>query len=250
MAHRSRFLLSGLLRCSCCGGDYTIVSKDRYACSSRKRKGTCENGLTITQHDIEGRVLVGLKDRLMEAELISAFVEGYQETIREQQDKARAAHAQIEKRKAEIDRKIGGIFKAIEDGLYESSMKDRLAGLKEQRDAIGREFATPSPANVDILLHPRAADTYRRWVERLEQALEGEEQIEAREIVRSLIERIDLNPSGNNQGLDAMLYGALAQILAICNEISGNKKRPEDETPGRLLSVVAGARFELTTFRL
>ena len=186
----------------------------------------------------------------MEPELVSTFVEGYQETIREEREKAKTAQAQIEKRETEIDRKIAGIFKAIEDGLYESSMKDRLAGLKEQRDAIGREFATPSPTNVDILLHPRAADTYRRCVERLEQALEGEEQLEAREIVRSLIERIDLNPSGNNQGLDAMLYGALAQILAICNEISGNKKRPEDETPGRLLSVVAGARFELTTFRL
>ena len=78
----------------------------------------------------------------MEAELISAFVEGYQETIREEREKAKTAQAQIEKRKTEIDRKIAGIFKAIEDGLYESSMKDRLAGLKEQRDAIGREFAT------------------------------------------------------------------------------------------------------------
>ena len=248
--HRSRYLLSGLLRCGCCGGDFTIVNKDRFSCSTRKRKGTCDNALSISRQDIEARVLVGLKDRLMDPELINAFVEGYQETIREEREKAKAAEAQIEKRKSDIDRKIAGIFKAIEDGLYEPSIKDRLADLKEQRDAIGRDTAKPEAVNPDILLHPRAGEIYRRWVARLEHALEGENKLEASELVRSLIDHIEIKPSGNSNEFDAMLYGALAQILAICSEISGNKKRPEDATSGRLLSVVAGARFELTTFRL
>ncbi|HYF53368.1 MAG TPA: recombinase family protein, partial [Salinarimonas sp.] len=32
-AHRRRFLLSGLLTCGCCGGGYTLVTKDRYGCA-------------------------------------------------------------------------------------------------------------------------------------------------------------------------------------------------------------------------
>ena len=244
-AHRSRYLLSGLLRCGCCNGDFTIVSKNRFGCSTRKRKGTCDNALSISRKEIEARVLVGLKERLMAPDLVSGFVEGYQEAIRQEQEKSKAAQAQIEKRKAEIDRKIAGLFKAIEDGLYEPSMKDRLAELKEQRIAVDQEFMAPPPENLDVLLHPRAAEIYGRWVERLEQSLEGENQLEAMELIRSLIDYIELSPSPSGAELDASLFGALAQILAVCSENSGNKKRPEGEPSGRLLSVVAGAHSPL-----
>ena len=248
--HRSRYLLSGLLRCGCCGGDFTIINKNRFSCSTRKRKGTCDNAQSITVQEIEDRVLVGLKDRLMDPELVSAFVEGYQEAVRDEQEQAKAAKSQLEKRKAEIDRKIAGIFKAIEDGLYEPSMKDRLADLKGQREALEAEFIMPEPTSIDVLLHPRATEIYGRWVERLDQSLKGDNPHEATELVRSLIDHIDLTPRPDGPGLDATLYGALAQILAVCNEITGNKKRPEDETSGRLLSVVAGAGFEPAAFRL
>ena len=248
--HRTRYLLSGLLRCGCCGGDYTIINKSRFGCSTRKRKGTCDNALSITVQEIEDRVLVGLKERLMDPELVSAFVEGYQEAIQEEQEKRKAAKSQLEKRRADIDRKIRGILNAIEDGLYEASMKDRLADLKGQKEALEAEFIIPEPVSIDVLLHPRANEIYSRWVKRLDQALKGENPHEATELIRSLIDYIDLTPRPDKSGLDATLYGALAQILAVCSEISGNKKRPEVETSGRLLSVVAGAGFEPTTFRL
>jgi site-specific DNA recombinase len=248
--HRSRYLLSGLLRCGCCGGDFTIINKNRFSCSTRKRKGTCDNAQSITIQEIEDRVLIGLKDRLMDPELVSAFVTGYQESVREEQEQAKAAKSQLEKRKAEIDRKIAGIFKAIEDGLYEPSMKDRLADLKGQREALEVEFTIPEPMDINVLLHPRATEIYGRWVERLDQSLKGNNPHEAKELVRSLIDHIDLTPRLDGSGLDATLYGALAQILTVCNEISSNKKRPEDETSGRLLSVVAGTGFEPVTFRL
>ena len=248
--HRSRYLLSGLLRCGCCGGDYTIINKNRFSCSTRKRKGTCVNAQSITVQEIEERVLVGLKDRLMDPELVSAFVEGYQEAAKEEREKAKAAQTQLEKRKADIGRKISGILNAIEDGLYESSMKERLAALKAEREALEREFIVPEPPGIEVLLHPRSAEIYRRWVERLDQSLKGDNQHEAIELIRSMIDHIDLNPRQDGPGLDATLYGALAQILSVCGEISGNKKRPEGEPSGRLLSVVAGAGFEPAAFRL
>ena len=248
--HRSRYLLSGLLRCGCCGGGFTIINKNSFSCSTRKRKGTCDNALSIHRHEIEARVLTGLKDRLMAPELVSAFVEGYQEAVQEEQQKTRTAHAQIEKRKSEIDRKISGIFKAIEDGLYEPSMKDRLDELKTQREAIALESLVPEPIAMDILQHPRAAEIYGRWVGRLEKSLEGESPMEAMELIRSLIDHILLTPSADGSGLDATLYGSLAQILSVCSELSGIKKRPEVDASGRLLSVVAGAGFEPAAFRL
>ena len=136
-ARTPRFLLSGLLRCGCCNGPYAVIGRDRYACSTRKQKGTCENRLSITRQEIEARVLEGLKERLLAPDLVAVFVKAFPggdeapacETLR-----AEPAHR--ERKAAELDRKIAAIFRAIEDGLYEPAMKTRLAELKEQRDKL------------------------------------------------------------------------------------------------------------------
>lgn len=73
-AHRKKFLLSGLLKCGCCGGNMAILAKDRYGCSTRKRKGTCDNATTITRAQVEGRVLASLKTKLLAPANLEAFV--------------------------------------------------------------------------------------------------------------------------------------------------------------------------------
>jgi hypothetical protein len=81
--HRPRFLLSGLMVGGCCGGGYTVVAKDRYGCATRKQKGTCANARTISRQEIEGRVLVGLKERLMASDMVEAFMAAFvEETAR------------------------------------------------------------------------------------------------------------------------------------------------------------------------
>ena len=122
-AHRRRFLLSGLLRCGCCHGPYAIIGRDRYACSTRKQKGTCYNRLTITRQAIEARVLDRLKERLLAPDLVAAFVKAFREETKRLREALRAEQAQRERKAAELDRKIAAIFRAIEDGLYEPAMK-------------------------------------------------------------------------------------------------------------------------------
>jgi DNA invertase Pin-like site-specific DNA recombinase len=171
--HRPRFLLSGLLRCGCCHGPYAIIGRDRYACSTRKQKGTCYNRLTITRQEIEARVLDGLKERLLAPDLVAVFVNAFREEMKRQRDRLRAEQAQRERKAAELDRKIAAIFRAIEDGLYEPAMKTRLAELKEQRDKLSTESRTLDPTALDVLMHPQLAEGYRRRIDRLERLLEG-----------------------------------------------------------------------------
>jgi site-specific DNA recombinase len=249
-AHRPRFLLSGLLRCGCCHGPYAITGRDRYACSTRKQKGTCDNTLTITRQEIEARVLEGLKARLLAPDLVAVFVGAFRDESKRQRDAIRAEWSGRERRAAELDRKIASIFRAIEDGLYESAMKARLVELKEERDKIKTESRVFDPAALDVLLHPQLAEGYRRRIERLERLLQGSEQDDAREIVRSMIERVVLTPRSIGCGLDATLFGALAALLSVSAEVA-NKKRPSAARPSEgQLSVVAGAGFEPAAFRL
>jgi len=78
-AHRRRFLLSGLLKCGCCGGGFTVVAQDRYGCATRRSKGTCDNNATVSRAEIEARVFEGLKERLMAPELVREFIRAFQE---------------------------------------------------------------------------------------------------------------------------------------------------------------------------
>jgi DNA invertase Pin-like site-specific DNA recombinase len=244
-AHRPRFLLSGLLRCGCCGGPYAIVGRDRFACSTRKQKGTCDNRLTITRQKIEARVLEGLKNRLLAPDLVAVFVEAFREETKRQRDARRAEEAGRQRRAAELDRKIAGILRAIEDGLYEPAMKARLAELRQERDKLRTDRPGYDPAALDVLLHPQLAEGYRRRIERLEGLLDGPDQGEAREIVRSMIERVVLTPRLDGRGLDATLFGALGALLSVSAEVSGDKKPPAARPAGGQLSVVAGARYHL-----
>ena len=249
-AHRRRFLLSGLLHCGLCGGGYTILAKDRYGCATRRAKGTCTNAITVTRQEIEDRVLSGLKDKLMAPELVRTFVEEFQAEV----NRLQAEHQQeIAAKRSHLDainRKIAGILTAIEDGNYNRSLTQRLGALEGEQEALEREL-NQIPDEPTLRLHPRLADVYAAKVARLEQALNDPAiKTEAAEILRGLIDRIELNPRQDGSGLDARLYGDLVRILEFCEAAQDKKELPGSGEPGSQLSVVAGAGFEPATFRL
>jgi hypothetical protein len=64
---------------------------------------------------------------------------------------------------------------------------------------------------------------------------------EAADVLRSMIDRIELNPRSDRKGVDAVLYGDLAVILALCAATDRKGKLPRTAVPGSQLSVVAGA---------
>jgi len=130
------------------------------------------------------------------------------------------------------------MLKAIEDGMYHPSMKERMLELEGERAALMAEMEPSEAANVDVLMHPNLPELYRRKVRELERLLEeGTERDESREVIRSMIDRVVLTPG--NAGLEATLYGEMAAILAVCERASG-KMAPVSATPSQL-SGVAGA---------
>ncbi len=247
--HRRKFLLSGLLKCGFCGGSFTIVAKDRYGCATRRGKGTCENKATVSRMEIEERVLGGLKEKLLSPELVREFVLAFQEEANrakaEREQRAAADHQQL----FSVQRKVAGIVSAIEEGDYSRALRDRLADLEKQQDEL--EARLSEAKTLTVRLHPRLADVYAQKVGQLERALnEPAIRTEAAEVLRTLIDRIELRPGEKSPATAALLYGDLAQILAVCDSPDSKQRLPKAGTSGSLLSVVAGAGFEPATFRL
>lgn len=71
---RKTHLLTGLLRCGCCGGGFAAVGKDYLACSAARKLGTCTQKRSFRRVDLEAFVLDLLRERLMQAEAVAAFV--------------------------------------------------------------------------------------------------------------------------------------------------------------------------------
>lgn len=209
-------LLSGLMTCGSCGGKYGLNMRDRYGCLNHFRRGTCDNNRTITRKNIEDRVLSGLKDRLISARAVDEAVRAFADEMNRLNRERRAQGEQDCKTLAKIEQAIAGIIAAIEDGMYQPSMKARMDELERQKAEIVARQSDAEPHAPDI--HPNLASIYRKRVERFTEALNSEDEGRlAAEELRSLIEEVVLTPGNKRGEVHAQLRGELFSILDFVN---------------------------------
>jgi hypothetical protein len=186
-------------------------------------------------------VLDGLKHRLLAPERVEMFTRMFREEFNRLAAEKMQSRAEDERRLQLVQRKITSLIRAIEDGLYQPSMKERMAELEAEKAAVMERLAAPEPSS--IRFHRNLAQEYRNKVTSLEEVLANPAtHPNTVASIRSQIERITLTP--NEQGtLDVQLYGDLAQILQFCEMGEHPRERPGRGGPRRGLSVVAGVRF-------
>ena len=154
--------------------------------------------------------------------------------------RVRCGRARLDRRFAAVERKLAGVLKAIEDGLYTPALKDRMLALEAEKAEIVAARASVG-APTPIRLHANLANVQADRVARLEAALvKPVSRSEAQTLIRATIDRVVLTPAV--RGMNAELHGDLAAILAMSEQaMEAERRRPSSED-GRQLSVVAGAR--------
>jgi site-specific DNA recombinase len=247
-ARRHKYLFSGLLKCGCCSGGYTLVSKTYYGCANSRNKGTCDNRLTIKRNNLEEAVLSGLKDQLLHPDLIAEFVTEYQKEYNRLAKDASKGKANMERELSQITRKIDQIITAITEGMYHPSMKDKMTLLEDRKVILETQLAGLD-ADQPIRLHSGLAETYREQVANLTKALNDEScKVEAANHIRGLLNEIRLVPMGGILSIE--LVGELAGIMALSNTVPQTTNARSNYATGSSLVMVAGVGFEPTTFRL
>ena len=242
-------LLTGLVKCGCCGGSMTIIGRERYACSSRKEQGTCSNGTSIKAQDLEQRVFDGLQSILVGREdAVQAFADAFHDEVKRHQTNNASNKSAVQKDLLKVET---GIKRCVDLLLHSDtpmeSIRSTLEELETQKRALVREIALQTQED-KIVLHPNIGALYARKVSNLKSLIENDAtKHQATEIIRSLIERIAVAPTGQRGKSDVVLHGALASILAYASEPTAGDKVPSNV--GRIL-LVAGVGFEPTTFRL
>ena len=243
LARRPRYLFSGLTKCAECGGGYVMYWRDRLACFGARSRGTCTNRLTISRQEVEERVLVALRDKLMRRDLFEDFCREYVRELNRLRMEHRASLTQGRSELASVEREIRKLIQAIKDGVSALSIKDELLALEARKAELQSRLEAPE---MPELLHPRMSDVYRQKVGSLCLALESEEsRAGARDAIRALIEAIMLEPDGAQ--LKITLKGDLAGMLSAARD---SKRSPDTGDLLVQIKLVAGGGFEPPTFGL
>ena len=243
-----RRLLSGLLKCGRCGGGMTISRGDRYYCSAHREKSTCDAGHGIGAHDLEERVLNGLRDILLGNEaLVDEFVAEFKRELTRLRKERHGAGRRLLKDLQQVERGIKRCLDFITEGDGDpGSVRDQLRRLEVRKREIAAELKVQQ-GDMEIAVHPNLPELYRRKVARLQRVLDDEAtRPQAIEAIRSLIERIEIHPGQERGRCEVIIVGALAQILALAQQKTTAASSGDRGT----FLMVAGVGFEPTTFRL
>ncbi|MDR0809376.1 MAG: recombinase family protein [Gemmobacter sp.] len=239
---RPKHLFAGLVKCGCCGGGYSMISKDLLGCATARNKGTCDNRLNIRRDALEASILNGLRKHLMEPELFKEFCAEFTKEVNRLRIE-RGADLQVARQELDkIGKQISQIINAITDGMYHPSMKEKMTGLEARKAELAEKLANskePPP-----LLHPNMASLSAQRIGQLYEHLQDADgRTQAAETFRSLVDQVTVVP--DNGELAIVLRGDLGAILRF----AAGKKNPdflaEAEALDNLLSpgsLVAGTR--------
>ncbi|WP_245646407.1 recombinase family protein [Sphingobium abikonense] len=213
-------LLSGLGKCSVCGGTWTVISPEKWGCSTAKNKQACTNTRTISTGLYEKRTLGHLKAILLNPDAIELFVERYNIGIQKRRAEVGANRAPLEKNAADLRARISRLVDAIADGAGEfQEFKDRLRTARADLANVEQQLQALIEAAPIVLPHD-LADRYRTIIAELDVALatEGTARERAASAIRELIEAITLSPKTQGRGVEIQVTGRMANIINLAKD--------------------------------
>src|SRR6056297_1512131 len=226
---RQKHLLTGLLRCGCCGGGFAAVGRDYVACSAARKLGTCAQKKSFKRRDLDCAVLDLLKDRLMQPDAVAEFVAVFTKEANGQRDTQAADRKRAQKDRDTLAKKLDGLYDAVANGLRTRGLLERLEGMEAELKALDAELAAPAPS--PVRLHPNLAEQYRHKVADLAATLTDPElRAPALEILRGLIERVIVTVDDEGH-VSLELFGAITAIIKTAQ-------------PGALVGEMTDAQFQ------
>ena len=224
LKRRPKGLFSFLMKCSCCGEGFSKISANRYGCTAARKKGTCDNRITIAQDKLENTILNGLQTQLMHPDLLAEFCDAYEQQLKHLKKYQLSDADQAKKKLAKLEAEKSKLIAAIKQGIPADEIKDEFTRIAQQREKF--EILLNHQAKPVISFKPNMAGRYYQEIVKLREALNNEtHRHEAAELIRTLVDKVVLTPDEDNKHLKINIYGDLAGILSM---VSGAEIKQED----------------------
>ena len=117
-----------------------------------------------------------------------------------------------------MTRELDRLVQAIMEGFSVAPAKDKARALEQRKEELAARLrdATDDP----VMIHPNMSRRYRQQIAALRHAL-NEGRAEAIDILRGLIERIEVTPNGKTPAI--ALHGDLAGVLNLSAGLRNSK---------------------------
>ena len=236
-----KYLFSGLLKCGCCGANYTMHSLTSYACSFNINRGSsvCSNNLRVPRKLLEKILLNTVQEELLSEEAINLFIEETTKVLADKGQQPESDYALARRNLNKAEKEVENLMNAIKAGIVTPTTKAALERAEAEYDkaksSLGAAQRTKEALTSTL---PDAAKRYRKIVSNLGMALESDIS-HARRCLESLLGSIRLIPSSTGRHLEAELRHNPDGLV----KLALNKEKFK-------VRLVAGAGFEPATFRL
>jgi site-specific DNA recombinase len=151
----SRYLLSGFMRCGCCGANLVIVSGrngdryPRYGCPQNFYRGTCPNDLKERQDWIEGRLLSELQDRVLKPEVIEFAIQEFGRQLRAALSNVSAELDHMREQKAKLEGELANLTAAVAERGHSNALLSAIAQREVQLQEITDKLLSAGKGSIE-----------------------------------------------------------------------------------------------------
>ena len=246
--NRKKHLLSGLIRCSCCGSGYTISGKDYYRCAGQKERGTCGNTVSVRKAPLENATLAVLHHHLLTDEHAELFIAEFHREVERLSKTSAHDRGAVGDRLAAVKREIDNLTTNMLSGVASPTLLKLLEDREVEKAKLEAQLTSTHASKpvASILPHPALLRLFEQKIGALREALNQQTvRGEAAEILSMLIESVTIYPGGDN-GPEAEVVAKVADLMAFATNDNAAPKGGGCSS----MAVVAGTGFEPVTFRL
>ncbi|MDN4634529.1 recombinase family protein, partial [Sphingomonas sp. PsM26] len=243
--NRKKHLLSGLIRCSCCGSGYTISGKDYYRCAGQKERGTCSNTVSVRKGPLETATLSILQHKLLTEDHARLFADEFRREMARLSRTSTCKNQSVIERLSVVTREIDTLAVNMLAAVASPALLKLLADREAEKTRLEGQLGTPTTVmpSAALLPHPALVELFDEKVGRLREMLDAETvRGKAAEILSTLIESVTIYPDS--------LHGPEAEVVANVSDLIAFATNDDAAPKGGVsssIAVVAGTGFEPVT---
>jgi site-specific DNA recombinase len=200
----SSYLFSGLLKCSECGANISIVSgrwRGRsdvvYGCPQNTFRGAtvCTNGVRVFRRALETKLLEGLQEQILRPEAIEYVLERFEAELVRALDNLGGELDQLRRRKETLELEVANLATIIAQGDFSVALRAALVERERQISEITAELLESRPDSLRTKLRNIRSFVVSRMQD-LRSILNSDVAHVRAELAKH-IEKITLTPSGD-----------------------------------------------------
>lgn len=165
---KSKYLLSGLLKCGCCGGGLSVKDREhgriRIHCTTRRESGSCTNRRIFYMDEIDKAVLAGLQQHLKSPHLIKEFARTYQEERERLASEKRTRRSKLDSQLAKVQRGIDRLWADYEAERISQGRSSKISIRRRLNSKGGLRRRRPKRRRSSVYIQLRCDITNSTWL--------------------------------------------------------------------------------------